>query len=111
MIASFKAMKRDLRGTVLDVARFLDIKPSAGVVDEVCRRSSFEYMKKIDARFRMGRIIPWREEGAMIRRGVQGGASELLTPERQREIDAHFQAELKKLGSDLPYEEFCDVAR
>ena len=47
----------------------------------------------------------------MIRKGAQGGSSELLSPERQRQIDQHFMAELKRLGSDLPYEEFCDLAR
>jgi len=33
----------------------------------------------------------------------------LLTPEQQRKVDAHFVAELKQLGSDFPYHEFCDV--
>ena len=46
----------------------------------------------------------------MMRKGSQGGSGELLTPERQREIDAHCIAELKRLGSDLPYEEFCGLA-
>ena len=45
----------------------------------------------------------------MMRKGAQGGSSELLSPERQREMDAYFMAELKRLGSDFPYEEFCDV--
>jgi hypothetical protein len=34
----------------------------------------------------------------------------MLTPARQRELDAHCIAELKRLGSDLPYEEFADLA-
>jgi hypothetical protein len=67
-------------------------------------------MKSIDHKFHMGKLIPWREPGAMIRRGRQGGSSELITPDQQREIDAHCQAELRALGSDLPYDEFCDVA-
>jgi hypothetical protein len=58
----------------------------------------------------MGKIIPWLGEGAMIRAGKQGGSSELLTQQRQREMDAHFKAELKRLGSDFPYDEFCDAA-
>jgi hypothetical protein len=45
----------------------------------------------------------------MIRRGAQGGSSELLSPDRQREADVYFMNELKRLGSDFPYEEFCDV--
>ena len=108
-IASFKEMKRDLRGTVARVADFLNIRVPDAVIDEVCRRSSFEYMKAIDHKFSMGKMVAWRRPGAMLRKGSQGGSSELLTPEQQRKVDAHFVAELKQLGSDFPYHEFCDV--
>jgi hypothetical protein len=107
LIVSFKSMKQDLRRCVIDVARFLDIQVSNAVIDEVYRQSAFDYMKRMDEKFRIGKIIPWRPEGAMIRRGLHGGAAELLSPERQRQIDAYFIAELKRLGSDFPYTEFC----
>ena len=107
---SFKS-KRDLRTTVLEVARFLDIQVSDDVIAEVCRRSSFEYMKQIDRKFAMGQIIPWQSPGAMIRKGAAGGSSELLSSGQQRAADQYFTSELKRLGSDFPYEQFCDVAR
>jgi len=110
LVLSFKAMKRDLRSTVRQVAAFLGVSASDAVIDEVCRVSAFSYMKGIDHKFHMGKMIPWREPGSMIRKGTQGGSSELLTLEQQREIDAHFQNELRALGSDLPYVEFCDLA-
>jgi hypothetical protein len=110
LILSFKALKPDLRGGVLKIADFLDIQVSEDVIDEVCRRSTFEYMKRIDHKFRIGKMIPWLPEGAMIRKGMQGGSSELLSPARQRQLDAHFMEELKRLSSDLPYDEFCDIA-
>ncbi|PYS30462.1 MAG: hypothetical protein DMG11_05115 [Acidobacteria bacterium] len=110
LVVSFKSMKRDLKRTVLDVADFLDIRVSDAVIQEVCRRSTFEYMKRNDEKFRIGKVIPWQPEGAMIRKGAQGASSELLTPERQREVDAYFMGELKRLGSDFPYHEFCDIA-
>jgi hypothetical protein len=109
LVLSFKDMKRDLRATVLKVAAFLNITVAGEVIDEVCRRSSFEYMKAIDRKFAMGKMVAWREPGAMIRKGSQGGSSELLSLEQQRRADAHFIAELKQLGSDFPYSEFCDV--
>jgi hypothetical protein len=108
---SFKAMKRDPEGTVRKVAAFLNIQVSDDVIRAVCEKSSFEYMKRIDHKFGVGKTVPWREPGAMMRKGRQGDSGELLTPERQREMDAHCMAELKRLGSDLPYEEFCDLAR
>ena len=110
MIVSFKSMKRDLRGTVLKVADFLDINVSSDIIDLVCQKSSFEYMKRIDEKFRMWKMIPWKAEGPMIRAGRQGGSSELLSREQQRAIDTYFMNQLKRLGSDFPYEQFCDVA-
>jgi hypothetical protein len=108
---SFKAMKRDLKGTIGQVAAFLDIHVPEKVIRTVCEKSSFDYMKRIDHKFAVGKTVPWRASGAMMRKGRQGDSGELLTPERQREIDAHCIAELKRLGSDLPYEEFADLAK
>jgi hypothetical protein len=109
LVVSFKSMKRDLKATVRNVAQCLDIQATEELIHEVSEKSSFEYMKGIDHKFRMGKLIPWRPEGAMMRKGAQGGSSELLSRERQREMDAYFMAELKRLDSDFPYEEFCDV--
>jgi hypothetical protein len=110
LVLSFKSMKKDLRATVKTVAAFLGISASETLIDDVCRLSTFEHMKSIDHKFNMGKLIPWREAGAMIRKGSHSGSSELITPAQQREIDTHFQAELKELGSDLPYAEFCEIA-
>ena len=109
LIVFFKSMKRDLKATVWKVAQFLDIEAPEALIDLVSQKSSFEYMKGIDHKFRMGRMIPWLPEGAMIRKGAQGGSSELLSRERQREMDAYFVAELKRLGSDFPYEDLCGI--
>ena len=109
LVLSFKSMKNDPCGTVQTVAAFLGIDAPPALVDEVCRLSLFGYMKGIDHKFHMGKMIPWREPGAMIRKGRQGGSSELLTLERQREIDAHVQEELRAFGSTYRTEEFCDV--
>ena len=110
LVVSFKSMKRDLRGTVVKVADFLNIKASDALVDEVTRLSSFDYMKKNDHKYAIGQLVPWRKPGAMIRKGQEGGASELLSAERQCQIDRHFIAELERLGSDFPYAEFCTLA-
>jgi hypothetical protein len=109
LVLSFKAMKRDLRGTVAQVADFLGVHVSEDILNTVAEKSSFEYMKRVDEKFRMWKMIPWGGENHMLRKGAQGGSSELLSLERQREMDARFMAEIKALGSDFPYEEFCDV--
>ena len=67
-------------------------------------------MKRIDEKFRVWNMIPWKPEMPMIRQGKQGGSSELLTRDQQRQIDAYCMGGLKRLGSDFPYEQFCDIA-
>jgi len=109
LLLSFKEMKRDLPGTVRQIADFLGVQADEEILRRVCEKSSFEYMKRIDDKFGVWAMVPWRKPTKMMRKGVQGGSAELLTPERQGEMDEIFRAELKRLGSDLPYEEFCDV--
>jgi Sulfotransferase domain len=110
LIVSFKNMKRDLRGTVIGVAKFLELDVSDEVIDRVCELASFEHMKRNDEKFRAWQVGPWRPEPSMVRKGKQGGSSELLSPEQQRQLDEHFMAELKRLNCNFPYQEFCDVA-
>lgn len=111
LVLSFKQMKQDLPGTVKKVAEFMNVRVSQTVLDEVAAKSSFDYMKKIDAKFGVWKMFPWAPTPTMIRKGGQGGSSELLSLAEQREIDAACQAELKELNSDLPYTEFCDLAK
>jgi len=111
LIVSFKSMKRDLRGTVRRVADFMDVRVSDQVIERVCEKASFDYMKRIDDKFRAWQFIPWGSPAApMMRKGTEGTSSELLSLERQRLLDEHFMAELDRLGADFPYQEFCDVS-
>lgn len=111
LVVSFKSMKQDLPGTVRRVAEFLGVRASAEMLAEVCEKSSFAYMKEHDDQFCMWQLNPWGKKVEMVRKGTQGGSSELLSPAQQRELDAYFIAELKRLGSDFPYAEFCDLAK
>jgi hypothetical protein len=111
LVVSFASMKRDLEATVRRVAEFLEIRVSDEVIREVCRKSSFDYMKSIDERFAPYRGAPWRSKTFMMRSGEQGTSSALLSPQQQHEMDAVFIAELQKLGSDLPYDEICGYTR
>src|SRR5262249_6293545 len=110
LICSFKAMKADLLATVRSVADFLDVRVSDAVLEQVREQSSFEHMKAIDDKFRVWKMIPWAPEQPMVRRGVHGGSSELLSAEQQRQVDEYLIAELRRLGSDFPYGEFCDIS-
>ena len=80
LVVSFATMKQDLEATVRRVAEFLDIQVSDDVLREVCRKSSFDYMKSIDERFATYRGAPWRNKTFMLRCGKQGGRRFLLHP-------------------------------
>lgn len=111
LIVPFKGMKKDLRATVKKVAEFMSVRSCDEIIDRVCEKASFDYMKKIDDKFRAWEMIPWKSTAApMMRKGTQSSSAELLSPAQQERIDRHFMAELQRLGSDFPYEEFCDVS-
>jgi hypothetical protein len=110
LICSFKEMRRDLEGSVRRVAEFMGVDASPEVVRRVTERSTFDYMKSIDHKFSVWNLVPWSKTISMVRKGSEGGAAELLTKAQQRRVDDYFTAELKRLGSDFPYAEFCRVA-
>ena len=111
LICSFKEMRRDLAGSVQRVASFLGVDASPEIVRRVTELSSFDYMKTIDVKFGTGKFLHHLGAPAeMMRKGGEGSASELITPTQARRIDEYFIAELKRLGSDFPYEEFCRVS-
>jgi hypothetical protein len=110
-IFSYKAMKRDLSGTIAEVADFMNVELCESEQAEVAHRTTFAYMKNIEQKFDPIRFSPFKHHanGSMIRSGKHGGSSELLSREQQQRIDNHFQAELQRIGSDFPYTQFCDV--
>jgi hypothetical protein len=110
LVCSFKEMRRDLAGSVRRVATFLGVDESPEVLQRVTELSSFDYMKTIDDKFSTGKFLQFGRPAAMMRKGGEGGASELITVAQARRIDEYFMAELKRLGSDFPYEEFCRLA-
>ena len=110
LICSFKEMRGDLAASVERVAHFLDVDASPEILKTVTERASFGYMKTIDDKFSTGKFLSLRAAAPMVRKGADGGSSELISPAQAKRIDEYFIAELKKLGSDFPYEEFCRVS-
>jgi hypothetical protein len=71
----------------------------------VLQRSTFSYMSSIENKFTpMPKgTLPWGDGLKMMRQGQSGRSSEMLTLDQRKRIDAHFQEELERLGSDFPY--------
>ncbi len=108
LVLSYASMKKDLRGTIENVAAFLGVKLTPAAFARVYEKCTFAYMKAIDEKFvpMPKGTVPWGEM-EMMRAGKAGNSGELISLEQQQRIDAHCQAELARLGSTLPYTEFC----
>lgn len=109
LVCSFKEMRRDLEGSVRRVAAFLGVDQSPEIIRAVTQLSSFDHMKTIDDKFSTGKFLQFGKPAAMMRKGSEGG-SDLISAAQARRIDEYCIAELKRLGSDFPYAEFCRVS-
>jgi hypothetical protein len=106
MILTFEEMKADLEGAVRRFADVMDVRLNDKEFARVCEKSSFAYMKGVEAKFRPAALTPFSARNRkMMRRGASGGSSELLTGEQQAMIDDFFRDDLQKRGSDFPYDQ------
>lgn len=111
LILSYTQLKDDPKTGIRQVAKTLGVNLTEQELEIVLEKSSFAYMKSINYKFNPmpEGTLPWSKGFEMIREGKTGNSSELISREQQMRIDAHFQAEFSKLGSDFPYKEFCKV--
>jgi hypothetical protein len=111
MVITFEQMKADLMGIVRQTAAFLDVPLTEAELQTVYEKSTFQYMKGVEHKFNPPPVTSMAYgEAKMIRKGQSGASSELLTLEQQRRIDDYCRAELKRLGSDFPYDEMFVIA-
>jgi hypothetical protein len=105
LFLTYEQMRADLPAAVDKIAALMGIELTPAERASVIAQSTFEHMKNIGDRFDpMG--APWASSrGAMMRRGERGKSGELISAADQRRIDDHWRAELRKLGSDFPYDE------
>ena len=108
LVLFFADMKRDLPGTVQQVADVLGVRLTSAELHAVVERSTFSYMSSIEHKFTPipSGTLPWGHGLKMMRAGNSGRSAELLSAEQRRRIDAHFAEELAQLGSDFPYSRF-----
>jgi hypothetical protein len=105
LFLTYEQMRADLPAAVDKIASLMGVELTVEERDAVVERSTFEHMKKIGHKFDPAGA-PWMSSrGAMMRRGERGKSGELLSAADQRRVDDYWRAELRKLGSDFPYDE------
>ena len=110
LVFTFPEMKKDLRRCAQRIVDLMGVSLTNEQFEQVIHRSSFAYMKQHDAQFAPPKIPFVKHRAAMMRSGKNDGTGELLSGEQQAMIDCYFKAELKRLGSDFPYDEFFSTA-
>ncbi len=111
LILSYSKLKQDLDAGIRQVAEKMGVGLNEDEIAKVLEKSSVQYMKGINHKFNPmgGSSLPWGTDFKMVREGKTGNSSELISREQQLRIDSHFIQELKDLGSDFPYDEFCNI--
>jgi hypothetical protein len=105
LFLTYEQMRADLPGTVDKIAALMGVVLTADERAAVVEQSTFAHMKKIGRKFD-AQGSPWASgAGAMMRRGERGSSGELISAADQRRIDDYWRAELKRIGSDFPYDE------
>src|SRR5262245_21280065 len=101
-------MRADIPAAVDKIAALMGVDLTAEERAAVVAQCSFEHMKKIGHKFDAVGVPGPAAKGAMMRRGERGKSGELISAADQRRIDDYWKAELRRLGSDFPYDdEFC----
>ena len=105
LFLTYEQMRADLPAAVDKIAALMGVGLTAEERAAVIAQSTFEHMKKVGSKFD-ATGLPWASSrGAMLRRGERGKSGELISAADQRRIDDYWRAELRKLGSDFPYDE------
>lgn len=111
LVLTYEDMKQDLAAAVRTIAAFMGVALTRDEFAWVCEKSSFAAMKSMKHKFTPPALSPWAASTRwMLRRGESGGSSELLSVRQQRVIDDHCRADLRRLGSDFPYDEVWGAA-
>jgi hypothetical protein len=113
LFLTYPEMKQKGEAAIVpQLAQFMGVSLTTEEQDRIIKQSSFSYMRTINHKFFPNRFTPWSNpNGRMMRNGKTGNASELLTLAQQQRIDDYCQAELKKLGSDFPYDTLFALPR
>ena len=101
---TYEEIKADHQAAICAIADFIGVEFSDQERAEVERLSNADHMRRHNDQFDPGQIFPWSSSGVSMVRNAGSRPSELMTPALGQRIDAHFRAELKRLGCDFPYE-------
>ncbi len=103
LVLTYEDMKKDHRGHVIKIAKFLGIDLSGESVEEITKLSSFkEFSPKLNTVMRGA--SHWRSERAQfVREGSVGGWRDYFSSEQSEWVDARTREILEPLGITFEY--------
>ena len=107
LVLLYPEMKKDLSGTVDQIAGFLGVELDQQQRAEVIRKCEFTYMMSKESCFAPPRLplLTGKKRAQMMRSGKSGKSSEFLSAAQRDEVDEYMLAKLGELDSDFPYRE------
>ena len=109
LLMTFNELKQNPREGIVRVAKLMGVDQNDEQLDKVVTKSDVSYMKGLGLAFTspLPHIPLWGKRATtdLIRNGKSGNSAELLTQAQQDAIDDHMRAELRRVGSDFPYDD------
>jgi hypothetical protein len=107
LVRTFNQAKANLPGMVTELATHLGVELSEDEHARVVERSSFAWMRANEAKFQPPTfpLVNHAAKPKMVRRGAVGGSHELLDADQRARIDDFAREQLRRIGSEFPYDE------
>jgi sulfotransferase family protein len=103
---TFQQMKDDHEAVTRQIAEFMEVELTEAQLQKVLDKSSFSYMKEIDHKLipPVPMVSQNQRDSIIVRSGKAGNSNELISGTEQEIVDQFSQDELKRFGSNFPYE-------